>query len=734
MTLTLTLSRSTGTGDQNMPMRIALAVIFCCAMSTMAANLSIVAVKPVQTVHARDLVEWRIAVDRPYSHPFDPDQISVDAAFTDSTGKTISVPAFWDEPPHGEPAFFVRFAPPTAGRWSISVTSNHAPTIIGESFDVLPANSPGFLRRASNDRYFQFENGVGCFLVGLNLCWTHGPAAASWYDRTFATLAANGGNYARVWMARPGVPLEGVDQKLNQYSLANAKFFDDVLAAGEAHGISIMLTLINYRDFIDRDMWGPADWPKHPYNAARGGPATRPVDFFTDPEARRLFKARLRYLVARYSAYRSLAFWELFNEQENLPFAVPTAWNAEMADYLRQIDPAKHLITTSARPPGEVWRLPEMDLTQSHLYGDGTFSDQVGAIARSVKSREPFGKPHLVGEAGIDFHGADTPFDPAGKGTAFHNSLWASLATGNAGTAMYWWWDWYIEPKQLWGEFKPISDFAASIDWAHRDYRPIDIDDVWHDDAKGPAAHLAILPAGGWGDTNHGPIIVPPSGRPRVAPAAYLYGPHHKELSTPLTFDLTMPERCVMRAAVSKVSDMAVVRASIDGRPVRDWLFSVLPGAGNIGHTEVDKTHGQYIADVKDPIELPMPAGHHVVTLQVSGGDWVVLSKIVFTNAVEAKYAHLRAYAVQDAATKDTLLWLWDSRSNWKDDQAGDPSMNAAVKLVVPGVAAGSFDCRWVDTRSGQTLANRTIACDGEKLTLNAPNFSRDIAAHISRR
>ncbi len=32
------------------------------------------------------------------------------------------------------------------------------------------------------------------------------------------------------------------------------------------------------------------------------------------PSAKELFKQRLRYLVARYSAYRNLLAWELFNE------------------------------------------------------------------------------------------------------------------------------------------------------------------------------------------------------------------------------------------------------------------------------------------------------------------------------------------------------------------------------------------------------------------------------------
>ena len=59
-----------------------------------------------------------------------------------------------------------------------------------------------------------------------------------------------------------------------------------------------------------------ARWEDNPYNAANGGPvaADDPAAFFTDPTARDLFKKRLRYLVARYGAYRDILAWELFNE------------------------------------------------------------------------------------------------------------------------------------------------------------------------------------------------------------------------------------------------------------------------------------------------------------------------------------------------------------------------------------------------------------------------------------
>ena len=55
---------------------------------------------------------------------------------------------------------------------------------------------------------------------------------------------------------------------------------------------------------------------------------TNPAAFFTDPEAKALFKQRLRYLVARYGAYRNLLAWELFNEVQFVGSAPCNPYNS----------------------------------------------------------------------------------------------------------------------------------------------------------------------------------------------------------------------------------------------------------------------------------------------------------------------------------------------------------------------------------------------------------------------
>ena len=197
----------------------------------------------------------------------------------------------------------------------------------------------------------------------------------------------------------------------------------------------------------------------------------RPPTSGPSREARALYRRRLRYLVARYSPETSLAFWEFWNET-----ATPAPWVQEMAAYLKANDPYKHLVTNSYTTTGEaaVWNLPQIDLTQTHRYGDeGSVKDIAPLILDDARLHDGYKKPHLMGEFGISWRGDDSKFDPAGTATNLHNGLWASALTGNAGGAAIWWWDSYVHPKNLYSQFTGLAKFAATVDWPRRRFAPL---------------------------------------------------------------------------------------------------------------------------------------------------------------------------------------------------------------------------------------------------------------------
>ena len=459
-------------------------------------------------------------------------------------------------------------------------------------------------------------------------------------------------------MCHPPVMIENEKAGLGKFDLAHASYFDDVLSMAEQRGIYLMLTFNNHRELIDHDMWGPAGWPVNPYNAANGGPATQPVDFFTDETARKLFKRRLRYLIARYSSFTSLACWELFNEQENARIKdMQPAWNQEMAAYLNANDPYGHLVSTSATMPKAVWQMPEMSITQEHLYGDEGLVDMATPIVAIVKRQEKFDKPFFLAECGISYKGPDTKFDPNGTGTSLHNSLWATTMSGACGAASYWWWDNYIGPKNLWQSYLGISRFSAAVDWPRRKFQRIELASPQRADSREETfSDLTISCGGGWGKADDEPITVSASGAVSSAAPHFFYGPAKADMRTRTTLLADVKNAGDLMIHVDTVSDEATLRIWIDDNPVADLQYSALPGSPDQESTKLlPGDQGVYQAVINKDRKVPITAGKHKIVLDNIAGDWISLSSITIPNAKSSRSADLNALALQDSSSGETL-------------------------------------------------------------------------------
>lgn len=442
-----------------------------------------------------------------FDNPFDPREVDVWAEFWGPTGQRWRVNGFLDQPhtrrleggrerivPADEPVWRIRFTPDTPGPWRYRVFARdrtgtvHLPEA---QFTATASGHPGFIRRGrGNPRGFAYDNGQPFFAVGENLCWG-GPRGTFDYEEWLAALGQAGANWIRIWMCSWNCALEWSRQSRGEwrtggypgvglYSLDNAWKLDTILDLAERHGVAVMLCLGTYGEFREGGYFGEGQWRANPYNATNGGPCLRPEDFWTHPEARRLYRQRLRYLAARYGWRPNLQAWEFWNEQR-----APAQWVREMAQFLKgtgpfagqPADPFGHLISTTYGEPA-VWNLAEIDFTQSHHYGTGNEPDQAPIIHQDARDHARFGKPHLMAEFGIDWRGPDTKYDPEGRGVNLHNGLWASALSGNAGGAMIWWWDSYVHPNKLYGQFAALRKWADAIPWSAGPWEPLAVEVV----------------------------------------------------------------------------------------------------------------------------------------------------------------------------------------------------------------------------------------------------------------
>lgn len=457
--------------------------------STLAGAADILGVELGQThTQVGDRIEARVQLAREYDNPFDPQEIVVDAIIALPSGSTLSVPAFWNRDTTralvngrevisatGAGYFQLRYAPLETGTHQITFVAEDSfgkSTSSMTEVDVAPRAGKGFVRIDSVDPFaLAHDDGSAYVPVGANLCWSTDPSAGYDMEAYLEALAQSGGTWTRLWLTHfgEGWTIEwgadhpsGLYQGLGRYSVEAASRLDRVFETAESKGVAIQLVLWQHSQ-LEADMW--SSWTDNPYNQANGGPAADSRAFFEDPRAVQLSQRRLRYLVARYGAYRSLLAWEIMNEMEGVkaPFDVVAQWCAARATELRALDSHQHLVTTShmLRPylaPPTAYESDVYDISQTHAYG-GSFSF---AIPKDATALRAYGKPPLFAEFGLDFTGEVELDDP--RGVHLAEGSWIALASGYWGGAMSWWWDSYLRPNDLFSAQRGFATFVRHVE------------------------------------------------------------------------------------------------------------------------------------------------------------------------------------------------------------------------------------------------------------------------------
>ena len=388
--------------------------------------------------------------------------------------------------PTQRPYWMVRFTPDAPGTWHWRWVARLPEGEAASPWRAVAVAPPsperhGFLRVSSEDpRYLRFDDGAPYFAVGENVSWYDGRGTYA-YDDWFAKLAAQGANFARVWMPSWAFGLEWIvrdgggavaSSSLGNYHdrLDRAWQLDQVIEAAERHGIQIVLCLQNHGAF---SLAYNSEWNDNPYRDRNGGPLARPREFFSDPEARALFRRRLRYVVARWGYAPNVLSFELWNEVDLAEQPGGTAvldWHVEMARELKALDPYDHLVSTSTAYAIQqpLWLLPELDFTNLHFYAwNESFAFPLAPDFSTTPgfflARRAPGRPALVAEIGVHSAGPAETVAADPEAIGFHDALWGGLFGEGFGTGMAWWWDNVVDPNDHYFHFGPVAEIARGV-------------------------------------------------------------------------------------------------------------------------------------------------------------------------------------------------------------------------------------------------------------------------------
>ncbi|MCK6691911.1 MAG: DUF5060 domain-containing protein [Thermoanaerobaculia bacterium] len=656
-------------------------------------------------------------------NPYDFDEITVRGRFTGPDGQTIVADGFFMQDfslnatngnltPAGAGGFRVRFCPAQPGDWQWVVEASTAAgsaTGIPQKFTCTPSAKKGFVRRSAGN-YFQFDNGEPYIPNGQNVCWQNGNIYLD-YKNWLGDMAAKGANFFRLWMAHWGLGIEWKNNNsgfsgLKKYKQSAAWFIDWMLDYSAQHNLYLMLCINHHGQYSSTVN---PNWSENPYNAALGGPLAQPQQFFSNPAAKALHKNRLRYIVARWGYSTQLQCWELFNEvdlTENFDANAANVvnWHQEMSDYLKSVDPYQHLVSTSGSKPGafdDIWELPSIDFTQEHVYRNvANIEVPVAETARELLN--DFGKPSLIGEFGLSGSGTQTAADdPAG--VHLHNSLWAGLFSGSAGTAMTWWWDSYTEPQNLYHHFAGPATVAAQIPFASGQYRPIAAPV-----SGGPPSDAAFSPAAGWGASTAALFTVDANGdlTPGVTNLSlFLYGATwNTQYRNPPQFSVTFP-------AASRFRVRTGANTGLDPK-----IVISLDGVVKINQN----------AQVSTTYTIDVPAGQHTIKVDNLGTDWIEIAEYVFEKIGNG----VHAFVLRSASGEQAAGWVHHKAYNWQRLKTNGPPPSATgATVTLPNMAAGQYVIKWWDCATGNLLNAATAAADASgNLALSCPDIQWDVA------
>ena len=404
-----------------------------------------------------DKVEIDIRLVGTWENPYFQEEAALDMIIVSPFGKQIILPCFYETGASGSTSTWkARFSPRETGSYEYYFRYTEKDVVRSKSdtqnFTVNASISKGFLTAGKNFWTLGFDNGQPFRGVAMSMCWESRESENTSYyqismeeyhkrfnyDVMFPKFSKNGGNFTRVWMST--FPFESANPRGHRYTAApDGAFYNPGVLARMDH----FFDLLKENDIYVMLCLGT------------GNTAQRGENMFTGEESKTRYKNRLRYLIARYGYSTNLAYWEFFNEIDNVMYNRQTeytpeqvvGWHSEMSKYLKDNDPYHHLVTTSISHrdlPG-LNSVENMDLNQMHIY------KHTGSIPLEIwRNISIYNKPYVIGEFGYEWDwnkNFDNFIDQ--MIIDFKRGLWYGLFNPTPITPMSWWWEYFDEKGMI---------------------------------------------------------------------------------------------------------------------------------------------------------------------------------------------------------------------------------------------------------------------------------------------
>ena len=392
-----------------------------------------------------------------------------------------------------------RYTARVAGMYEFLAYSAGGRLILRIPFIAEDKGLPGYVIVSEEDpRYFALSSGGGYLPIGLNLVgcsYDRLPAGNEHFTasqdmattgliqwkRWFAQMKDAGVNYCRIWLSNRYT--EARTELMGIHDLMALERFDAVMETARENGVRVKLCMEHWRTFSDASHFAY----KRYIDPDTGLQLKDENDWFLNEKWNERWLLDVAPYINRYHDDPIVFAWELWNEIDcgAGSFEAVAAFTKKMLPRVKALS-SHNLVVNSLGSFDEEWKqarqdvfrnMPEMEFQQVHRYLDQGApmpmcrTDPVAFSIEAVERSRRTDKPCILTETGAvnDRHIGPFRFyinDHLGR--IFYDVTYPAFFAGAAGSGHIWHWGEYVEAKNLFNAFIPLTKATEGI-LAHKE-------------------------------------------------------------------------------------------------------------------------------------------------------------------------------------------------------------------------------------------------------------------------
>jgi hypothetical protein len=303
--------------------------------------------------------------------------------------------------------------------------------------------------------------------------------------------------------------------------------------------------------------------------------------------------------------------------------------------------------------------------------------------------------------------------------------------------ALNWWWDEYVNAKNLYPHYTAVRNFTRDVNWNSRNVIPLKTTPVvYHTGGVNGSAGYSdvdITAQDTWGGIKYSEFTIGNTGDVSGGVLnMYLHGTSKMDLKVEPVFHVDYPANGKFALHIDTVSQGAQLLIYLDNKLTLDKELAAGAGDGPWKKSIYRKEYNIYQCVYDERFEIDVPKGLHTIRLANNGKDWISIKTVTLVNYKNDAFANARVVGL--GLDNEMLVWIQNKERNWRNDILRKyPAYIKGVSFRIQDVASGLYKIEWWDTFNGKMISAQDAEAKGGELEIAIPDFDKDIACKIKK-